>query len=509
MRQLSGQDATFIFMENRAAPLHLTTLYIYDPSTAPTGKVRHKQILAHVASRMHSSKVFSQKLHHVPMNLDYPYWVDDPDFDLEFHVRHIGLPKPGDWRQLCILLARLHSQSLDMSRPPWEMYIIEGLDNVEGIPKGSFAVLSKYHHAAIDGASGTEIVSGLHDFSPKPEEREFSPVPSEPLPSSLSLMLKAAKSNVKGPLHLASVIARSRPAMDWLPRRKEPEEKRVEAPKVPVPTTRFNQTVTPHRVFTGCMIELADVKAIRRAVEGVTINDVILAVCAGALRRYLDDKDELPEEPLVAMVPINTRTEADRDLAGNMVSGMSVALQTQMQNPVERLRSIRDLTAAEKTTEKGVSARRMTDINHHLPAATLSMASRLISATGLIHRTKPALNCVITNVPGPQVPMYQCGAELMAMWGCGPLLDGIGLIIAAHSYNGKLFLCATSCRDIMPDPGFFGECIQESFDELMEGIDSMSVAEVKPKAKAKAKVKAKPKAKSATKASKPKLKASK
>jgi len=214
------------------------------------------------------------------------------------------------------------------------------------------------------------------------------------------------------------------------------------------------------------MLPLAQFRAIRKAVEGATVNDVILATCAGALRYYLQDKGELPEEPLVAAVPINTRTEADRDLSGNVVSMMSAALQTHLANPLERLEAIRDITRAEKTTEKAVSARQMTDINRHLPAATLSMAGRLISATGLMHRSKPVFNCVITNVPGPQVPLYQCGAELLATWGCGPVLDGMGLILSAHSYNGKLFLCATSCRDILPDPGFFADCLERAFDEL-------------------------------------------
>ena len=466
MRQLSGQDATFVFMENPAAPLHLTSLYIYDPSTAPKGKVTHKQLLAHIDSRLHSSKVFTQKLQHVPMNVDFPYWVDDPHLDLEFHVRHIALPSPRDWRQLCILVSRLHSQRLDMTRPPWEMYIIEGLDNVEGVPKGSFAVLSKYHHAAIDGVSGTDIISGLHDLSPEPVNKRAQAGKVESLPSNLRLLVNAGVNSVRLPLRLASVLVRSRPQLNWLPRRKEPEEERFEPPKVPVPRTRFNRQVSAHRVFTGCMLQLADVKAMRKAVDGVTINDVILAICAGALRLYLQSKEELPEESMVAAVPINTRTEADRDVAGNVVSMMSVALQTQVADPVERLQTIRDLTAAKKTTEKAVSARRLTDINLHLPAATLSMASRLISATGLLHRTKPMFNCVITNVPGPQIPLYQCGAELLSTWGCGPVLDGMGLLIAAHSYNGKLFLCATSCRDIMPDPGFFTTCLQKSFDEL-------------------------------------------
>jgi len=466
MRQLSGQDATFVFLENQAAPLHLSSLYIYDPGTAPGGKVTHKQLLAHIESRLHTSKVFTQKLMHVPMNLDFPYWVDDPDFDLEFHVRHIALPSPKDWRQLCILVSRLHSRGLDMSRPPWEMYIIEGLDNVEGVPPGSFAVLSKYHHAAIDGASGVEIISGLHDLSAKPAARKRIARTAEATPSNLQLLARSAVNNIKLPMHLAAVLARSRPQLNWLPRQKEPEEQRFVPSKLPIPKTRFNYQVSPHRVFTGHMLDLEDFKAIRRAVAGVTINDVILAICAGALRAYLQEKEELPDEPLVAAVPINTRTQADESVAGNVIAAMSIALQTHVADPVQRLQDIRDLTAAEKTTEKAVSARRMTDISHHLPATTLTMASRLISATGLMHRSKPVFNLVITNVPGPQIPLYQCGAELLATWGCGPVLDGVGLIISAHSYNGKLFLCATSCREIMTDPGFFAECMQQSFDEL-------------------------------------------
>jgi WS/DGAT/MGAT family acyltransferase len=472
MRQLSGQDATFVFMEDPAAPLHLSALYIYDPATAPGGKVTHKQLLAHIKSRMHTSRVFSQKLHKVPMDLDFPYWVDDPDFDLEFHVRHIALPSPRDWRQLCILVSRLHSRGLDMSRPAWEMYIIEGLDNVEGVPRGSFAVLSKYHHAAIDGASGVEIVSGLHDLSARPVKKKPPGAQAvEATPSSVSLMKRAAINNVRLPWRLASVLAASRPKLNWLPRRKGPGQE-VIPPRLPVPKTRFNYPVTPHRVFTGRMLQLTDFRPIRNAVEGATVNDVILAICAGALRLYLQDKEELPQGSLVAAVPINTRTEADQDVAGNVVSMMLAAIQTQLEDPVERLQAIRNITAAEKTLDKAVSARQMTDINRHLPAATLSMASRLVSATGLVHRGKPMFNCVITNVPGPQIPLYQCGAELLATWGCGPVLDGMGLILSAHSYNGKLFLCATSCRDIMPDPEFFSQCLQNAFDDLRRACDA-------------------------------------
>ena len=155
MRQLTAQDAAFLYLESQGAHLHLTALYIYDQSTAPGGLVRHKDILRHVESRLHTSPIFRQKLVSLPLSVDYPYWVDDDQFDLEFHIRHIALPEPRDWRQLCILVARIHSRRLDLSRPPWEMYVVEGLDNIKGIPRGAFAIIAKYHHAAIDGATGT------------------------------------------------------------------------------------------------------------------------------------------------------------------------------------------------------------------------------------------------------------------------------------------------------------------------------------------------------------------
>ena len=470
MRQLNGQDSTFVFMEKPGAPLHLTTLYVYDQSTAPGGKITHKQILEHIRSRVHTSSVFTQKVKRVPGDLDYPYWVDDDSFDLEFHVRHIALPSPQDWRQLCILIARLHSRSLDMSRPPWEMYIIEGLDNVPGVPAGSFAVLSKYHHAAIDGASGIEIVNGLHDLTANAKAHTVPPARIEAEPGIVEMLYKAGINNIRVPFRLTKVLLASRPKLSSL-LKFDTNSSAENPPKRDVPKTYLNDKVSPHRAFTGQMYKLNDFKKIRKAVEGATINDVVLAVCSGALRHYLYEKGELPEESLVSMAPINTRNDQDRSASGNVVSAMFVAIQTQIEDPLQRLQLIQQVTAAEKTLEKAVSARNMTDINQHIPAATLSMAGRLITATGLVHRTKPIANCVITNVPGPQIPLYMCGAELLEMWGCGPVMDGFGLFLAAHSYNGKIFICATACRDIMPDPGFFRECLVSSMADLKKATN--------------------------------------
>jgi WS/DGAT/MGAT family acyltransferase len=454
-------------MDTPSTPLHLTNVSIYDPSTAPNGKVTHKQLLKHISERIHTSSVFTQKLHKVPGNVDFPYWVDDNNMDIEFHVRHIGLPAPGDWRQLCILISRLHSRGLDMNRPLWEMYIIEGLNNIEGIPSGCFAILSKYHHAIIDGASGTEIVSGLHDLTPKPSRLDITAKKAEPLPSTRNLLVKAAINNVRWPLQFAKAIGLSQPKLrSWLKREKSPEV--VEPPKTPIPKTRFNKQVSPHRVFTGAEFNFEDFRTIRKAAAGATVNDVVLTVCAGALRRYLDSHKELPEESLKAIVPINTRTDSDRDVAGNIISTMFVAIKTDIKNPLQRLKAIQQITAEEKTLDKAVSARQMTDIHQHIPAATQAMAGRLLAATGLAHRAKPFTNCIITNVPGPQVPLYMCGAKLLQTWGGVPVIDGLGLGFSAHSYNHKMFLCVVSCREMMPDPQFFEECLQASFDELLK-----------------------------------------
>ena len=203
MEQLSGQDASFLYLESPRMPMHIGSINVYDQSTAPGGAVRFKQILDTIENRLHLARAFRQRLARVPMELDYPYWINDPNFDLEFHVRHIALPKPGDWRQLCIQTARLHARRLDLSRPLWEFYIIEGLDGVDGMPEGSYALLTKMHHAAIDGATGTEITSVLHDLGPEgsiqaPDGQWVADAP----PTSLELMVRTYGNNIRQPFSL-------------------------------------------------------------------------------------------------------------------------------------------------------------------------------------------------------------------------------------------------------------------------------------------------------------------
>ena len=477
MQQLSGQDATFLYVESPRMPMHIGSLNVYDQSTAAGGRVRFKQILELIESRLHLARAFRQRLARVPLELDYPYWIRDPAFDLEFHVRHIALPSPGDWRQLCIQTARLHSRILDLTRPLWEFYIIEGLDRVEGLPPDSYALLTKFHHAAIDGATGAEITTVLHDLAPEgtllPPDRPW--VADQP-PSALELMVRTYGNNIRQPLRLLKVLSEAIPAVADARRRLGRSELHGAGN---APRTLFNARVSPHRVFEGRDFELADIRTIRRALPGCTVNDVVLAICGGAIRRYLLHRGALPEESLIATAPVNVRNDAEKGTGGNQVSAMFVSIRTDIPRALDRLAAVHEHTRDAKELVNAFGARLMTDINRHIPASTLALAGRLVTQMGLASMVDPVCNCVITNVPGPQVPLYMNGAKLVTQYGLGPVTDAIGLFIPVLSYNGRITISFASCREMVPDPGYFANCFQESFDEMLDaarGLEQPALA---------------------------------
>ena len=469
MKQLSGMDASFLYFEMPNAPTHIGSFAIYDQSTAPGGKVTFKGILTNIKRRLHLARCFRQKLVKVPLDFDHPYWIEDPDFDLEFHVRHIALPHPGDWRQLCIQVVRIHSRPLDLERPLWEMYVIEGLDNVEDVPADSFAVLTKIHHAAIDGVAGAELAGAIHDTAPDaeplPPEEPWVP---EREPSFLELAARTTLRNIRTPFRFVRVLRRSAPGLLSLFRGSPEEEVENSGP---VPRTRFNGTISPHRVVEGRSFSLEDVRDIRKRVPGATVNDVILTVCSGALRKYLEFHKELPKESLVAIAPISVRTDEEEGVAGNRISAMSVTLFSNEPDPLERLRKVYRGTKASKATAEAVGARTMTDITQFMPGALAGLAARLYTRLGLANAVKPFLNTVITNVPGPQIPLYFTGARMVGLYGMGPVMDGMGIIHPVFSYSGRIGISVTACRDMMPDPGRYAECLQAAFDELLSAAN--------------------------------------
>jgi WS/DGAT/MGAT family acyltransferase len=468
VQQLSGLDASFLYLETPTAPMHVGGLQIYDQSTAPGGLVTFKQILGYVERRLHLARTLRERLARVPGDLDHPYWYDDPDFDIEFHVRHLALPKPGDWRQLCIQVARLMSRHVDLSRPLWEMYVIEGLDAVEGLPEGCFALVTKVHHAAVDGVSGMELTAILNQLDPDAEpEPPSEPYFGESPPASGDLLRRAMMHNLTRPMHFGRVVGRTVPAAGRVVQGLRGNRLDSSALNQAAPRTRFNRPVGPHRVFDAIRFPLADVKKARQAVPGSTVNDVVLSVVGGALRSYLQGLGELPEQTLIAMAPISVRSESQKGTAGNQVSAMFVPLRTDVEDPVERLAQVYAGTQNAKEMVNAIGARLMTDYGQFIPSALAGLAARLYTRAALADRHRPVVNTVVTNVPGPQVPLYFCGAKQVAYYGLGPVVDGMGLIHPVLSYDGMISICATADRGMMPDPAHYADCLRRSVDDLL------------------------------------------
>jgi diacylglycerol O-acyltransferase len=489
MRQLSGHDASFLYADSSHANANVTLIHIYDQSTAPGGVVRFKSILAHIERRLDRSPVFRQRLMRVPLDLDNPYWVDDEHFDLEYHVRHIALPKPGDWRQFCIQASRIHARPLDMSRPLWEAYVIEGLDSFLDLPAGSFALLTKTHLAALDLEQGNELTMLLHDLSPEPGPAA-PPAPwfPERPPRSLPVVGRGMLRSIKATAQLATPLARA--LRDAVPAAAAVagDLLRAEGP----PVTRFNAVVSPHRVFETRRFTLDEFRAIRAAVPGSNVHDAVLAVCGGALRRYLEHHGELPEASLTALTPISVTSDADEGAGspGRGLAWLHVPLGTQLADPLERLRSIHAHTASSDVIRRAVGAREIADVARLGPAAALALASKFIAgATRALGRRAPPAHCAITNVPGPAMPLYLCGARMSYFSAIMPIADGLGLSVAVTSYDGRIIVSPTSCRELMPDPEFFAQCVRDSFQELLAAAQGVPVASQKARRRASVTVK--------------------
>lgn len=478
MEQLSGQDASFVYFETQNTPMHIGSVGIYDPSTAPGGKVRFKDILRHIEGRLDGARSFRQKLVRVPFDLDHPYWIEDPNFDIEYHVRHIALPAPGDWRQLCIQVARLHSRALDLSKPLWEFWIVEGLDNIEGIPKGCFALVSKVHHAAIDGMSGVEMSAAVHDLEPKPvKEPARSSWTPEKDPQVGELLFRSWLNSIRQPFRFAETFAKTVPGIARLAREVSGGDVSLKGTRL-APNTLLNGRVGPHRVWDAVALPLADVRAIKDSLPGATVNDVILAVIGGGLRRYLMSRDALPKESLSAMAPISVRAEGEKAALGNLVSAMIVQLGTHIADPAERLAFIHNEAKNSKAMTNAVGARTLTDYSQLIPSGLAGLGARLYTRLGVANAHAPIFNCVATNVPGSRVPLYFAGAKMVKMMGLGPIFDGMGLINAIYSYADDIAIGFTSDRDMMPDPANYAAALRASFEELR----AAAIAPVAPKA---------------------------
>jgi diacylglycerol O-acyltransferase / wax synthase len=483
MRQLTSLDTQFLAFEDRRNLGHVSGLAIIDPSTAPGGRFGLQQLCDLLSDRLHLLPPFTWRLAEVPLGLNHPYWVEDADFDLEYHVRELALPEPGDDRQLADQVARIHARALDRSRPLWETYVIQGLAD------GRVGILTKMHHSAVDGMSGAEILTTLLDLSP--DGRDVPPPTDgrarpERLPSQVEMLARGLADRPAQQLRTLRAIPRTLAHLDAIPvvnllpgtgtvasvsrrvaalTRRNRDGGVLEGVAYRAPRTVLNGPISQHRRFSFASLSLTDVKATKNHL-GLTVNDVVMAMCTGALRSWLLERDELPDRPLVAQVPVSVRTPEQRGTFGNRVSVMSVPLPTNEPDPLRRAQRINEIMRAAKERHRAVPASILQDATQFIPPALFARASRVTLGLGA-RRGPVSWNVVISNVPGSPVPLYFGGAKLLANHPVSAITDGLGLNMTVLSYLDQLDFGIVADRDQVPDAWPMIAGLREALDELL------------------------------------------
>jgi WS/DGAT/MGAT family acyltransferase len=465
---LTGLDASFLYLETRTSHMHVASAIVLDPSTAPDGTLTLARLKSYITDRLHLGAPFRRRLVQVPLRLDHPVWIEDPDFDIDYHVRRAALPTPGGMAELGEFMGDFMSRGLDRSRPLWEMWLVEGLED------GRVAVCNKTHHAAIDGVSGAELLAAILQISPDqeppPPEREWRP---EPEPGALRLVAGAGAHLALRPWEVVKTVNRLVGTATGLVRQARDSAVKTPPPPFAAPMTMFNGAIGAHRRVAFAEIPLAGVKEIKNRLEG-TVNDVILTVVTGALRQHLLDHRQPVDSPLVSMVPISTHGEESGD-SGNQVSAMLVGLPIDLVDPVERLRRVATGTEGAKDQHGAIGATTIQQLVELAPAGVSSLAARAYTRAGGANRHRPIWNLVVSNVPGPRIPLYCAGARLEAMYPIGPVHEMVGLNITLFSYEDTIFIGLNGDRDLMSDIDDLGLAMLEAFDELLEAAKSAEV----------------------------------
>jgi diacylglycerol O-acyltransferase len=494
MRQLTSLDAQFLALETPRIYGHVTGVLVLDPSTAPGGTLTLADLQNLILERLPLIPIFKWRLAEVPLGLDFAYWVDDPDFDVDFHVRELALVPPGSTAQLEEQVARIFSRPLDRNRPLWEIYLIHGLED------GRVALMTKVHHAVIDGLSGAEILGSLLDLTP---EGRPAPAPvqggADRMPSQLEMLARGLVGIPQYPLRLLRSLPATLPHFEEvgifsiLPgaslvgaagRRLQAALRRspiVSGRKLSTPPhTSFNGRISAHRRIVFGHMALDAVKDVKNR-HGVTVNDVVVSICAGAVRRWLLKHRELGKDPLIAQIPVSVRSPEQQGTFGNRILLMGVELHTEIADPIDRLRATHESLAEMKERDEALPASLLQDANNFIPPALFTRAAQLTYAWTSNPRLRPSWNLVVSNVPGPQIPLYCAGALLEAIYPVSVIMDGLGLNITVMSYNGSLDIGIVADRDAMPDVGLMTRWLADELEALGAPPERPAHAPLRPR----------------------------
>ncbi|MGJ6967255.1 WS/DGAT/MGAT family O-acyltransferase [Streptosporangium sp. G11] len=480
MRQLTALDAQFLHAESATTAAHVAGLAILDPACSSPGAVTRERLVGLLRERLHLAPALRLRLATVPFGLDRPYWTEVPDLDVAGHIHEVTLAGPGDDAQLAEKVARLHERHLDRTRPLWEMHLIHGLTG------GRVALYAKVHHCAIDGVSGAELLAALLDLTPEP--RSVERPESEPrttAPGLAGMLAGAVARTVLQPARTLYSLGRMATELDTMPltsalpgarqvaaatrmiagRAPEPSE----PPMLTAPRTPFNGPIGAERRFSYGSIPLADVKRVARS-AGASVNDVVMTLCASALRAWLRERDALPDRPLIAAVPVAVRTASARDVVGNQISVMVTPIPTDLACPRERLRVMAGTMLTAKRRFAGAPAAWLGELSSMLPSAVTTLATSAVFRLASI--VLPPINLIVSNVPGPQLPLYLCGARVLAYHPMSVLTDVSGGVnITCFSYDGSLDFGILSCADRVADVWRLMGHLREAMDELLEQVE--------------------------------------
>ncbi len=480
MDHLSGLDATFLYLETPEQPMHVGGLNIFELPAGYAGDFV-EDLRAHITQRMHLAPVFRRKLVNMPFELANPIWVADEDVDMEYHIRSTVLPKPGSRAQLDKLVGRLHSSLLDRSRPLWEFYVIEGLQSPPDAPAGTrhVAFYSKVHHAAVDGAAGVALANAIMDITAIPRAVRPAPLRRATVTDNFGIA-ELALSGIKNTAIQSAILAKNLPALARAaysmlrpPKSEEPAvglaglemvdsppKNRWFAPKTPI-----NVSITNQRTFSSLSFPLHAIKHIAKS-NSVTLNDVVMAICSGALRRYLADLNCVPDQSLLAAVPISLREAGNTDM-NTQASMLRISLASTVADPKARLLAINQASKSAKAASASMNAVMPTDFPSIGVPWILSGMAALFGRSKLANNMAPLANLVISNVPGPNVALYLAGAKMVTYYPVSIVTHSLALNVTVQSYNGSLDFGLIACRKAMPDLPELGKYMQKSFEEML------------------------------------------